>query len=483
MTKTNDSENYAEILRQLPSIDAILRSETATRLMAAAGADQLTGLARAVTETLRDEILSLKNGNSTGNNNYSKRSLLTEAEKRLENAWRSQQKKKLRRVINATGVIIHTNLGRAPLSEAAKRALVENGPGYCTLEYAVETGGRGRRGGLAEKMLADLTGADDALIVNNCAAAAVLVLTALSNGGEAIVSRGELVEIGGDFRIPDVMTQSGAILREVGTTNRTTVADYERAITENTRLIVKVHPSNYRIIGFTEAPVIADLAELAGANDVLIYEDAGSGALFDLSKYGLQDEPVIKDSVAAGADVITFSGDKLIGGTQSGLIVGRSAIIETLRKHPLYRALRVSKIIYAALEATLDAFLRESAEDEIPVIKMLSLSEAELRKRAENFTGSLLEALGPDRNLDLEVIGGKSVVGGGSAPAAQPKTALVSVRPKHISINKLEEKLRFSDPPIVTRVLEDRVTIDLRTVAPAEESELLEILVSLARAG
>ena len=385
----------------------------------------------------------------------------------------------MQRVINATGVVIHTNLGRAPLSKNAQKAVADETAGYCTLEYDLETGKRGKRGGSIEKLLAELTGAEAALIVNNCAAAAFLVLKVLGEGGEVVISRGELVEIGGDFRVPDVMAQSGAILREVGTTNRTKLSDYENAINENTRLILKVHPSNYRIVGFTAMPGLAELADLAHRNGILLYEDAGSGALLDLSEYGLTDEPIIPQSIAAGADVVTFSGDKLLGGAQSGLIVGRRETVEKIRKHPLYRALRVDKIIYAALAATLEAFRRETALQEIPVLKMLSMTGDELAARTRHFAHNLDKKFGENHNLKFEVIEGKSVIGGGSAPDVQPPTTLLALKHRQMSVSNLERNLRLSSPPVITRILEDKVLIDLRTVSENEEIELLEVLTRI----
>ncbi|MCY7376856.1 MAG: L-seryl-tRNA(Sec) selenium transferase [Pyrinomonadaceae bacterium] len=461
-----DEHDKQATLRLLPSIDALLHSITGERILLAVGTKHSTFLARTAIDSLRRKL------SGEQNNNFSREDLMKEAEKNLETVWRNEQNLSLRRVINATGVIVHTNLGRAPLSENARQALAETASGYCNLEYDIANGKRGKRGAYAEQILAELTGAESALIVNNCAAAAFLVLTVLAKGGESIVSRGELVEIGGDFRVPDVMEQSGAILREVGTTNRTRISDYERAINENTKLFLKVHPSNYRIVGFTETPALKDLAELAHRNNILLYEDAGSGAIFDLSKYGLTDEPVIADSVKAGADVVSFSGDKLLGGVQSGLIVGRRETIEKIRKHPLYRALRVDKLIYAALEATLETFRREAAFEEIPVLKMLSMTEAELKERAEKF----VERFNENSNLQIEIIAGNSVVGGGSAPSAQPITTLLALKHAEMSADKLEESLRLSTPPIITRILEDKVLIDLRTVSESEETELLEVL-------
>lgn len=478
MEKEEMPENV-EVLRFLPPVDALLRSETAQKIVAETGKRHLTFLARAVTETLRRELQEKADEKQLKTENYSREILLAEAERRLSAAWKSELNTSLQRVINATGVVIHTNLGRAPLSENARKAMAEQASRYCTLEYNVETGKRGKRGARAEHLLAELTGAESAIIVNNCAAAAFLVLTALAKGGEVVISRGELVEIGGDFRVPDVMTQSGAALREVGTTNRTRASDYEKAINENTRLILKVHPSNYRIIGFTATPTVAELAELAHQKDILLYEDAGSGAMFDLSKYGLTDEPIISRSIVAGADVVTFSGDKLLGGTQAGLIVGRRDVVEYIRKHALYRALRVDKLIYAALEATLEAYRKETFLQEIPVLKMLSQTNAEMMKRTADFADNLREKLAKNSALKFEIVEGNSVIGGGSAPDFQPVTTLLALKHGKLSVSKLEEKLRGANPPVITRILDEKVLLDLRTISDAEESELLEILGSL----
>lgn len=461
----------------LPSIDALLKTETARRLVSRFGINHSTKLARTVMDALRQELL--KKQTDERHAEITRADLLKTAETRLQDIAQIEDAVGLRRVINATGVIVHTNLGRAPLSENAVRKIIEDASRYCTLEYDAASGKRGRRGARAENLLCELTGAESALIVNNCAAAAFLVLTVLARGGETIISRGELVEIGGDFRVPDVMEQSGAILREVGTTNRTRVADYEQAINENTRLLLRVHPSNYRIVGFTAAPTLTELAELARRNDILLYEDAGSGAMFDLSGYGLTDEPVIAESVKAGADVVTFSGDKLLGAVQSGLIVGRREVVERIRKHPLYRALRVDKLAYAALEATLESFRRDSALREIPVLRMLSMPESEITERTGKFVAKLKERLNEDSNLSFEAIKGNSVVGGGSAPAAQPLTTLIAIEHGRMSAAKLEESLRFAAPPVIARIVEDKVLIDLRTVSDGEEIELLEVLTKL----
>ena len=459
----NDSST---VLRFLPSINELLNCKTAKKIEPETGANHLTEMARTAVESLRRELVENKT-----DENYSREDLLARAENILEEIYKAEQRKRIQHVINATGVIIHTNLGRAPLSAKAVSAIAANASRYCNLEYDLETGKRGRRGERAENLLSEITGAESALIVNNCAAACILVLTALCKNGEAIVSRGELVEIGGDFRIPDVMAESGAILKEVGATNRTKISDYEKAVGENTKLIVKVHPSNYRIIGFTETPSVAELAELAHQKNILLYEDAGSGALLDLSKYGLEDEPLISRSIEGGADVVTFSGDKLLGGIQAGLIVGKKETIEKLRRHPLYRALRTSKITYAILEAVLEDFLNGKAFENIPVLKMISMSKNEISQRTKSF----VEKLNNDK-INVEIIEGKSVIGGGSAPDVQPPTFLISISHKEFPANRLEQILRETNPPVIGRILEDKFLIDLRTVFEDEETELLEIL-------
>ncbi len=473
------TENNSEILRLLPSIDALLQTATAQKMMPEIGAKDTTNLARKATDILRVEVQKKLEENGKAFEHILKEDFLSIAELKMKASYVRKQTKNLQKVINATGVIVHTNLGRAPLSENAQKAIIEQTARYCSLEYDIETGKRGKRGQRTEELLAEITGAEDALIVNNCAAAAILVLTALCKGGEAIVSRGELVEIGGDFRVPDVMEQSGAILKEVGTTNRTKVSDYENAITAETKLLVKVHPSNYRIVGFTSVPNVAELAEIAHKHDILLFEDAGSGAIFDLSKHGLTDEPVITKSIADGADVVTFSGDKLLGAVQSGLIVGTKSTIEILRKHPFYRALRASKVIYSALEATLEAFKRETQFEEIPVLKMLSLGYEEIEKRVSEFAKTLRKKLGKKSELKVEIIEGKSVIGGGSAPMVQPISKLIALTHEKLSVNDLEKKLRLSKPPVITRILEDKVLIDLRTVSMYEEAELLEGLADI----
>ena len=455
-------------MRHLPSVDELIHSEAARSLIDADGEQYVAAIARQAIESLRQEIVKATDRDLT------KADLLVDAESRLNALWSSEQRSRVRKVINATGVIIHTNLGRAPLSENARRA-VDNASGYCTLEHDIETGKRGRRGGRAEDLIVELTGAESALIVNNCAAAAFFVLNVFASGGGVVISRGELVEIGGDFRVPDVLSQSGATLCEVGTTNRTKLIDYEKAIDPNTRLILRVHPSNYRIVGFTSTPNLAELASLAHKHGILLYEDLGSGALIDLSEFGLGDEPTVSRSIDAGADVVSFSGDKLLGGPQAGIIAGKREIIDRLRSHPLYRALRVDKIAYAALEATLESYRRNLAAQEIPVLRMLSLTEDEIAARVSR----IVDELSQNDNLKFEIIDGLSAVGGGAAPAVELKTKLLALKHKELSVLRLEQRLRASDPPVIARIVDDRVMIDLRTVSESEEPKLLEILASI----
>jgi L-seryl-tRNA(Ser) seleniumtransferase len=472
MDKTNHQK---ELLRALPSIDALLRTQTGKSLGVTVGAEKLANLARQVTDELRQEMLDQLF--DTDGKDLSQ-TLIGEAERRLAHAHQQEAARGLRRVINATGVILHTNLGRAPLSEAAQRAMVEEAAAYCSLEYDLNSGSRGRRGARVEDLLTSLCGAEAALVVNNCAAAALLVLTVFARGGEAIVSRGELVEIGGDFRVPDIMAESGTRMIEVGTTNRTKLADYRKAISPNTRLILRVHTSNYRIIGFTETPTIAELASLAHERGLLLYEDAGSGALIDFNKYGITGEPVIRESFAAGADVISFSGDKLLGGPQAGLLVGRSELIERLRTHPLYRSLRADKFRIAALEATLDSYARGMAATEVPTHKLISFSLDEIRERAKDFVAGLQEKKLP-ATVRLEIIEGESAIGGGAAPTSRLKTALVSVRHDSLTTNQIEERLRTSQPPVIARIEDDRVLLDLRTVLAKDEPHLASALLGL----
>ncbi len=450
-------------LRDVPSVDALLRTDAARELRELVGLRRLTGIARSVTAEIRD--LVRKQEFSTDNGD-----LLAEAIKRMEESARREGQSGIKAIINATGVVLHTNLGRAPLSTAARTAMDEAAR-YCSVEYDLEGGGRGGRAARVESLLKDLTGAEDALVVNNCAAAALLILTVLADDGETIVSRGELVEIGGDFRVPDVMASSGTRMMEVGTTNRTHLHDYQRAISSNTRLIMRVHPSNYRIVGFASTPERSELVTLAHDAGLLLYEDAGSGQLEDLRKYGVIDEPVVREIIETGVDVTSFSGDKLLGSVQAGLIVGTHAIVSRLRKHPLYRALRSDKIRLAALEATLVSHQKDVAHGEVPVIQMLSLTGEELRQRAQNIIDGL-----SSNNLRLEMLDGESALGGGAGPTSTFPTTLIAISHHEKSAQDIEHQLRNSSPPIISRISEGKVLLDLRTVF---EDQLPAIVAAL----
>ena len=376
----------------------------------------------------------------------------------------------LRAVINATGVILHTNLGRAPLAQAAIER-VSALSGYTNLEYDVDAGARGRRDVHAEHLLCRLLGAEAAVVVNNNAAATLVTLAAVAPGREVIISRGELVEIGGAFRVPEVMAQSGAILREVGTTNRTRTADYAAAIGDRTAAILRVHPSNFRIEGFTARPELADLVALAHRFEIPVIEDIGSGWIGELPPpAALRDEPSSRSSLAAGVDAVLFSGDKLLGGPQAGIIAGRAALIDTIRRHPLMRALRVDKMTYAALEATLQEYAAGRAAETIPVARMLALDVSAIRPRAQALVSGL------QGNVTGEVLDGFSTIGGGSAPGSALATALVALTHGSQSASQLERRLREQTPPVIARIENDRVVLDLRTVAPEDDAVLAGLL-------
>jgi L-seryl-tRNA(Ser) seleniumtransferase len=440
MSNPNDN------LRHVPSVDQLLRTDAARELLDRVGTRRATNIARSVIAEIRALVRDgATEATSTG--------LLTEAIERLEATAERESQSGIKAVINATGVLLHTNLGRAPLSQAARGA-IEEAARYCSLEYDLESGARGGRGTRVESLLKDLTGAEDALVVNNCAAAALLILKVLAGDGETIVSRGELVEIGGDFRVPDVMASSGTRMVEVGTTNRTHLHDYQHAINPNTRLIMRVHPSNYRIVGFASSPERGELAALAHEAGLPIYEDGGSGQLADLRKYGVVDEPVVREIVESGVDVVSFSGDKLLGSAQAGLIVGKLAIVSRLRKHPLYRALRSDKLRLAALEATLVSHQRGVTDADVPVIQMLSATAEELEQRAKNVADG----------LNVELLAGESALGGGAGPTSTFPTTLLSITHPTKSAQEIEHELRNYSPPIIARISERRVLLDLRTV-------------------
>jgi len=393
-------------------------------------------------------------------------------------------------VINATGVVLHTNLGRAPLAAVAIERVADVARGYSSLEYDVDRGARGRRDVHAEGLICRLTGAEAAVVVNNNAAATMIVLAALAAGREVIVSRGELVEIGGGFRVPDVMAQSGATLREVGTTNKTRAADYAAAITEKTALILRVHPSNFTIQGFTERPVLAELVAIGKKFNLPVAEDLGSGNVSDTGSDRGSDpgsdtvsytgsdtvsDPTVAATIAAGVDACCFSGDKLLGGPQAGIIVGRRSQIDRIRKHPLMRALRVDKMTYAALEATLAEYVAGRAQTTVPVQRMLTMTAAEIRARAD----AVANAIRGNHGWRADVVKGASAIGGGSAPGVELPTWLVAIEKAGTTPDGLEVALRRQTPPIIARIERDRVLLDLRTVLPEQDSTLLACLARL----
>ena len=461
-------------MRRLPSVDDLLRRPAMEELAASAGRDAVTAAIRTVLERLRREI----------SQNAALEADRLDAEQ-LETAIRDETERdtslSLRPVINATGVVLHTNLGRAPISETALVHLAVAAHGYSNLEYDLTEGRRGKRDVHTARLLARVLGAESAAVVNNNAAAVFLVLHALAGGGEVVISRGELIEIGDGFRIPDIMAASGARLREVGTTNRTNLADYEGAIVAETRLLMSVHPSNFRIVGFAGRQALAELVALGRRAGVPVYEDLGSGCLVDLAAYGLE-EPLAQASIAAGADVVTFSGDKLLGGPQAGIIAGRRAVMERVRRNPLYRALRVDKLTIAALEATLSAVVR-GALDEIPTLRMIRTTAAEIERRARAFVEGLKSQV-PAGEAEIEVAAGESVVGGGSTPAQHLPTFLMRVSTLRRTAAEMEARLRqpASVPtPVIARIEDDRLVIDLRTVDPGEEAALADALLAALR--
>jgi L-seryl-tRNA(Ser) seleniumtransferase len=491
----------SELFRKLPAVDDVLREAAISALVASYGHEPVADAARLVLARLRHEISSGR---------LDERSLelaLTGLPGAVEGQLRRAMSYSLRPLINATGVILHTNLGRAPLSERAIEHIRETAASYSNLEFDLEAGVRGKRDAHVDRLFRKLlndsvlgaglagnsaelrssrtataavstslqesvskSGDVSTIVVNNNAAAVLLALNSLAEGGEVIVSRGELVEIGGSFRIPDVMAKSGAILREVGTTNRTRIADYERAINEKTRLLLRVHRSNFEITGFTEQPSTDELVALARERGIPLMEDLGSGALFDLRSVGITGEPGVLDSLRSGVPIVTYSGDKLLGGPQAGLISGTSELVARMRSNSLFRALRVDKLIYAALEATLLAYVRRD-HDAIPTLRMMRLSREQIGERAE-----VLAARVQSPRLRVEIVDGESLLGGGAAPSSALPTRLVALGCEGLSADELAAQLRSSDPAIIARVEDGRVLLDLRTVFPQQDAALAAAL-------
>ena len=459
--------------RIIPSIEQLRQRNAMQALEARYGRHALVDALRAETGALRER---LESGAIAA---VSVADAVEAIERGAASRLRASLRPSLVRVINATGVIVHTNLGRAPLSEAALARIAEVAGAYTNLEYDLDRGERGRRDTHAERLLVRLTGAEAAVVVNNNAAATMLMLAALGAGREVIISRGELVEIGGGFRVPDVMAQSGAILREVGTTNRTRAADYAAAISDRTALILRVHPSNFRIEGFTERPPLDELVALGRKFSIPVAEDLGSGWLGWPDRATLpaplRDEPIVSESIAAGADVVCFSGDKLLGGPQAGILAGRAGALDAIRRHPLMRALRVDKLTYAALEATLEEHAIGKGQDAVPVLRMLALTPAEVGARATRLAEALRTA-----GWRAELIDGVSTIGGGSAPQSQVPTRLLAISPPGLSADDVDRRLRALDPPVIARIVEDRVVLDLRTVDRKDDEQLLTLLLAVS---
>src|SRR5438105_3743237 len=453
-----------EALRQIPPMNDLLAADELAEFRHLLAQPFVAKILEAVLADTRREIMQSKSAVSRAGLTSS---IAAEVARRI----RESLEPSLRRVINASGVVLHTNLGRAPLPEAAIEQLRQVSAGYSNLEFDVEQGKRGKRDVHIDKTLRQLLGCEAAIVVNNNAAAVLLVLNTLGEGGEVIASRGEQIEIGDSFRIPDIMARSGARLREVGTTNRTRIKDYEKAVNENTRLLLRVHPSNFRMIGFTERPSLDEFVDLGKRRNIPTFEDLGSGCIADLAPLGITDEPRAADSTNAGVDIISFSGDKLLGGPQAGIIAGKKLYVEKIRQNPLFRALRVDKLTISILEFVLRAYLRGTTND-VPVWRMLNTSAAELKSRAESFA----QRAGP-RAKAIEL---KSIVGGGSAPETYVPSWGVALDFPGLSDSEVERRLRSSNPPVIVRLEEGRAVLDFRTIFPTDEDHLLTSIHAIA---
>jgi L-seryl-tRNA(Ser) seleniumtransferase len=464
------------LYRHLPSVDEVLRLPAVVELVRQDGSAAVTDAARAVFARLREEI-------STGHLDERGVKLAVEnVSDAVAKQLRRLLEDSLRPVINATGVVLHTNLGRAPLAPETIEHIREAATVYSNLEFDLESGERGKRDVHVQRLFAKLLSADagydvETIVVNNCAAAVMLALNSLAEGGEVVVSRGELVEIGGSFRVPEVMAKSQAVLREVGTTNRTRIADYEGAINPKTRLLLRVHRSNFEIVGFTEQPSLADLAALGKKHNIPVMEDQGNGSLFDLRSVGVMNESGVGESLRAAVDVVTYSGDKLFGGPQAGMLSGRAELIRKIRSNPMFRALRVDKLTYAALESTLLLYLR-GEHDSIPILRMMRATAEEIGKRAQ----AMLVLLREIPTLQAEIVAGESVIGGGTAPGATLPTFLIALSCAGPRAEDCLAALRGQQPPVIARIEDGRVLLDLRTVSPEQEPALLAAIQNISKA-
>lgn len=462
--------NKNQLYRNIPKVDVLLEMEIIQLLIEQYGRETVMEAIREEMEALRAFIGACEEEEKIVRQIQDLPQQIVRHVERLHTP-------NMRMVINGTGTILHTNLGRAPISQEHVSKLTDIVTGYSNLEYNLEAGKRGERYSHFEKLLCKLTGAEAAMAVNNNAAAVMLILSSMAKGGEVIVSRGELVEIGGKFRIPDVMEQSGASLVEVGTTNKTHYSDYEEAITENTKALLKVHTSNYRIVGFTDTVTIDDLVPLAKEHDLPIIEDLGSGVLIDLSKYGLTYEPTVQDSIRKGADVVCFSGDKLLGGPQAGIIIGKKKYIDQMKKNQLTRALRIDKFTATVLELVLQEYLsEEKAIQNIPVLRMITETEEEVAHRAQNLKRMLRRA-GLAAEFGLEKC--ESQIGGGSLPLERIPSMAVTIKPEKMSVPQLEEKMRHLEVPIIPRTANDTIYLDVRTIETRWFKKITEMLGEL----
>ena len=459
------------LLRSLPKVDELLKREDVAALDAVHG--------RTLTlEALREALDATRTAVRAGEiAEVSADAIAADAA-----AWLAlKARRSLRRVINATGIVVHTNLGRSPLAETAIEAVAEVARGYSTLEYDVPSGQRGSRHVHVEELICRLTGAEAAMAVNNNASAVLLGLAALARRKEAIVSRGQLVEIGGSFRIPDIMRESGAKMVEIGTTNKTHLRDYKNAITSRTGLMLKVHTSNYRVVGFTEEVSLEDLVALGAEHGIPVFEDQGSGVLIDLARFGLPGEPTIGAAVAAGADLVSASGDKLLGGPQGGILAGKREVIAKLKKHPLARAVRLDKMTLAALEVTLRLYLDERRLfAEVPTLRMLTMTQAELERRAGRLADAITSTCG--EAYDVATAADTSRAGGGALPMKDIPTTVVTLTPRQGSATSLEERLRLGEPAVIARIKDDRLLLDPRTLREDEDPEVASALARAARA-
>lgn len=463
-----------QVLRKLPAVHELQKHPEAYRLrdVYSLGEKTLTKILKSQLDAVREEILQKKDIGI----DPSTTSFIEVFFEKVESSVATRYSPRLKRIINATGTVLHTNLGRARLSEKAIEQMVLVARNYSNVEYKIGSGSRGSRHDIAEELIKEVTGAEAAMVVNNNAAAVFLILSAFGKGREVVVSRGELVEIGGSFRISSIMEESGAILREVGTTNKTRLSDYKKAISDETSMLLKVHTSNFKVIGFTESVASEDLFEVAKEHGLISYEDLGSGALFDFSAYGIGDEPLVREVIEKGADLVSFSGDKLLGGPQAGIIAGRKDLIDELKKHQLARVLRVDKMTFAALEATLLEYAKGSQlESSIPTIRDIIATDTDIDERVQQFIAYLRET---EMELDYFICNDESTIGGGTLPGVEIPTVCIGLKIDGLTAEETHRKLRCGEPSVIGKIKDDLFWLDLRTVSNDELIDLVNAIVS-----